>query len=72
MILKKNAYGKINLYLDVLDKMENGYHNIESIMQSVSLCDQITLENIVGKAVIRGTKVTASLEKDAVVCFKVK
>lgn len=43
-IYKGNAYGKINLYLDVLDKMENGYHNIESIMQSVSLCDQITLE----------------------------
>ena len=34
--------------------------------------DQITLENIVGKAVIKGTKVTATLEKDAVVCFKVK
>ena len=24
--------------------MENGYHNIESVMQSVSLCDTITLE----------------------------
>lgn len=43
-IYKTNAYGKINLYLDVLDKMENGYHNIESIMQSVSLCDIVTLE----------------------------
>jgi len=41
---KENAYGKINLYLDVLDKMENGYHNIESVMQSVSLCDTVTLE----------------------------
>ena len=38
------AYGKINLHLDVLDKMENGYHNIESVMQSVSLADEITLE----------------------------
>ena len=44
MIYKAEAYGKINLYLDVLDRMENGYHNIESIMQSVSLCDEITLE----------------------------
>lgn len=35
---------KINLYLDVLDRMENGYHNIESVMQSVSLYDKITLE----------------------------
>ena len=38
------AYGKINLHLDVLDRMNNGYHNIESVMQSVSLCDKITLE----------------------------
>lgn len=44
MIYKANAYGKINLYLDVLNRLENGYHNIESVMQSVSLCDIITLE----------------------------
>ena len=44
MILEKLAYAKINFYLDVLSKMENGYHNIESVMQSVSLCDKITLD----------------------------
>ena len=44
MILKKNAYGKINLYLDVLNKRDDGYHNVKSVMQSVSLCDEITLE----------------------------
>ena len=38
------AFAKINLYLDVLSKMENGYHNIESVMQSISLCDKITLD----------------------------
>ncbi len=44
MKLEKLAYAKINLYLDVLSKMENGYHEIESVMQSVSLCDKITLD----------------------------
>lgn len=43
-IYKDLAYGKINLHLDVLDRMENGYHNINSVMQSVSLCDAVTLE----------------------------
>ena len=43
-VYKALAYGKINLHLDVLDKMENGYHNINSVMQSVSLCDAVTLE----------------------------
>lgn len=41
---KEFAYGKINLYLDVLDKMPNGYHNIESVMQSVTLGDIVTLD----------------------------
>ena len=43
-MITKNAYAKINLYLDVLDKMENGYHNIKSVMQQVSLCDTLSLE----------------------------
>ena len=37
------AYGKINLTLDVLGKRPDGYHNVEMIMQSVELHDQIIL-----------------------------
>ena len=37
------AYAKINLYLSVLDKRPDGYHNIESVMQSVSLADAVTV-----------------------------
>lgn len=44
MKLTDIAYGKINLYLDVLNRRENGYHNIQSIMQSVTLGDTITLD----------------------------
>ncbi|MCD6471651.1 4-(cytidine 5'-diphospho)-2-C-methyl-D-erythritol kinase [Candidatus Aerophobetes bacterium] len=40
------AAGKINLYLNVLGKYRNGYHKIESIMQSVTLSDKITLRPI--------------------------
>lgn len=42
MKLKANA--KINLTLDVLGKREDGYHLIDSVFQSVSLCDEITVE----------------------------
>ena len=38
-----NAPAKINLYLDVLSKRENGYHNVKSVMQSISICDEITI-----------------------------
>jgi len=35
------SYAKINLYLDVLDRRRDGYHNIETIFQSVSLYDEL-------------------------------
>ncbi|KAF0133315.1 MAG: 4-diphosphocytidyl-2-C-methyl-D-erythritol kinase [Candidatus Saganbacteria bacterium] len=38
-----SAFAKINLYLEVLGRREDGYHEIDSIMQSVSLADVITL-----------------------------
>ncbi len=41
MKIKENAYAKINLYLDITDKQDNGYHGIYSLMQTVSLCDVI-------------------------------
>lgn len=39
-----SAPAKINLYLDVTSKRQDGYHNILSIMQSVSLCDEVFIE----------------------------
>ncbi|MCL1859502.1 MAG: 4-(cytidine 5'-diphospho)-2-C-methyl-D-erythritol kinase [Oscillospiraceae bacterium] len=43
MIIPKKAYAKINLYLEILDKLPNGYHNIFTVMQKISLCDDIIL-----------------------------
>jgi 4-diphosphocytidyl-2-C-methyl-D-erythritol kinase len=40
------AYAKINLSLKILGKRSDGYHELESIMQSVSLFDIITLTEI--------------------------
>ena len=42
MKLKANA--KINLTLDVLGKREDGYHLIDSVFQSVSLCDIVEVD----------------------------
>lgn len=47
--IKLYANAKINLFLDIDSIRDNGYHNIKSIMQSVSLCDVITLEYEEGK-----------------------
>ena len=37
-----NAYAKINLYLEVLGLRPDQYHEVETIMQSISLHDRIT------------------------------
>lgn len=37
------GYAKINLHLDVVGKMENGYHQVETVMQTVSLHDDVAL-----------------------------
>lgn len=51
--MKIKAYAKVNLMLDILGIKENGYHNLWMIMQSVSLCDTVTVEkNNSGKITI--------------------
>lgn len=38
------APAKLNLFLDVTGRRENGYHEIDSVMQTVGLCDKIDME----------------------------
>lgn len=40
----KQAYAKINLFLDITGRRPDGYHTIAGVMQSVSLCDDVTVE----------------------------
>lgn len=47
------SYAKVNLSLDVLGKRPDGYHAIESVMQTISLHDTLTLT--LGKPGIRVT-----------------
>ncbi|MFO7928619.1 MAG: 4-(cytidine 5'-diphospho)-2-C-methyl-D-erythritol kinase [Candidatus Humimicrobiaceae bacterium] len=37
------APAKVNLTLEVLDKRNDGYHEIESLMQTIDICDVLTL-----------------------------
>lgn len=38
------AYGKINLALDVVDKRDDGYHNIDTVMQEINLHDNLIID----------------------------
>lgn len=49
------AYAKLNLTLDVLGKREDGYHDLQMVMQSISLCDTLTLTPNSGAGLRIGT-----------------
>ncbi len=47
--LYEGAFAKINLTLDVLGKREDGYHDLKSVMQTISLRDDIEIDIGTGK-----------------------
>ncbi len=59
MKITVNAPAKINLFLDIIGKLDNGYHSLFMVMQTVGLCDEITVE----KSEENGIFLTCSEEK---------
>ncbi len=45
------ADAKINLSLDILGKLPNGYHRVEMIMQSIPISDKVTIETEDGEGI---------------------
>lgn len=41
--IELKSYGKINLTLDVKGLLDNGFHEVEMIMQQILLCDDISM-----------------------------
>lgn len=48
----RKAYAKINLGLDVIGRLENGYHEVKMIMQTVGIYDVLTFTKITEGIVI--------------------
>ncbi len=47
--LYEGAFAKLNLTLDVLGKREDGYHDVKSVMQTISVRDDIEIDVGTGK-----------------------
>ena len=56
--VEEKAYAKINLVLNIGDLRPDGYHDIQTIMQSLELHDDVTMEQTGGT----GITVTASVD----------
>ena len=58
MKITANAAGKINLLLDLTGVLDNGYHCIYTVMQSISVFDKVTIEKT------SDGKITLGCDKD--------
>ena len=48
--VNEKAYAKINISLDVTGKRPDGYHDMLMVMQTITLCDDITVALTPGEA----------------------
>ncbi len=56
----EQAHAKVNLALDVTGKLDNGYHTVRMIMQTISLCDDLQFN--IGK---EGTGIRLTTDSDS-------
>ena len=50
--VKVSSPAKLNLYLEVLSKRPDGYHNIRTIFERISLADEIIIRNSVDSRIV--------------------
>jgi len=64
------AYAKINLTLDVLNKRADGYHDVKMIMQAVNLADDITFKKNASGVVTCRSNLPYLPQNDKNLCIK--
>lgn len=62
------SYGKINLALDVLYKREDGYHELNTVMQQISLKDKLTFKEIDSGIIVESRGLKIPLDSTNLVC----
>lgn len=69
-MIKLYSYAKINLFLNVIDKLENGYHLIDTVMQSIDLHDEILVDNIKENTIVIETNDKSIPTDSKNTCYK--
>ena len=62
------APAKINLFLEILGKRDDGYHEIETIMQEIALADNLQFEEIQEGVKLECNDKSIPLNQDNLVC----
>ncbi len=68
-MITEKAYAKVNLFINVIGKREDGYHNLEMINAKIDLYDTITIEEIdsPGLAIIKSNDLFLSNQNNLVI-----
>lgn len=45
------AYAKVNLFLDITGRLPDGYHTLNTVMQQIGLCDNVTVRARNGRGI---------------------
>jgi len=64
------GYAKVNLSLDILSRREDGYHNIEMLMQTVDLHDVVTIKKICNQKIVVRTNVESLPTDEKNIAYK--
>ena len=62
------GYAKINLYLTVTGKRPNGYHDLVTVMQSISLADTLTVERTDREGILLDTGGALPADDSNLIC----
>ncbi|MBQ9097914.1 MAG: 4-(cytidine 5'-diphospho)-2-C-methyl-D-erythritol kinase [Clostridia bacterium] len=66
--VKLKAHAKINLYLKVTGKRPNGYHDLVTVMQSISLHDTLTVKRASGEGIFLDTGGALPTDDSNLIC----
>lgn len=66
MQISVKAQAKINWALDITGRLENGYHEMDMLMQNVDLTDDITISDARFTSLMIGDKPAANMEKNLI------
>ncbi len=67
-VISLKAHAKVNLFLEVLGKRDDGYHEIETVMQEIDLADNLQFEETQKGITLECSDKSVPLNQDNLVC----
>ena len=67
MKLQYKSYAKLNLFIRILEKRLDGYHNLQSIFEKINLFDHLTFESRRDNKILLKSNIKALEEENIII-----